>query len=72
MYSIGHFTNFLRYLANNLFQLPEFGSVIFCLFLLLLQLFLQFFIPNNQLIILLTDISNLIFQRINFIIFCYQ
>ena len=40
MDSAGHFTDFLRDLSDDFFKFPEFGTVVFGLFLLFLKFIL--------------------------------
>jgi hypothetical protein len=52
MDGIGHFADFLRNLADDFFEFPELGSVVFGFLLLLFEFILCFFVPIQEFIIL--------------------
>ena len=69
MDGIGHFAGLLWNLSDDFLEFPELWSVVFGLFLLLIQFLLRFLVPAQELIILFHKFCQFIFERINFIIF---
>ena len=69
MDGIGHFANLLGNLSDDFLEFLKLRSVVFGLFLLLIQFFLWFLVPAQELIILFHKFCQFILERVNFIVF---